>query len=152
MRMKKNWFKILLLLISTILVVLGIYKFFVKEKRQEEISYIEILHDGTKRNTSQYLKEKKIINGIELSDMELIEKNDGTIEFSAIAKNIITEKIDSYMLQIKLLSNDNQTITNTYVSVMNLEPNDTLAINGIIEKIDISKVYNTEIIKLESVK
>ncbi len=152
MKRKVNWLKMLLLLVIVILSIIGIYKLFTKEKKPDEVNYIETLQDGTKRNTSEKLKETKTINGIELRNIELVEKTDGTIELSATAKNVITEKIDTNMLQIKLLSKDNETIGSTYISVMNLEPNNTLSINGIIEKIDISKVYNAEIVKLESAK
>lgn len=152
MKKRVNWPKLLLVLIIVILVIIGIFKFFTKEKNSDDISYAETLQDGTKQNISQKLKESKNIDGIELSNIELIQKSDGTIEFSAKAKNTTSKNIDTNMLQVKLLSKDNQLIGNIYISVINLAPNNTSGIKGSAKGFDISKVYSTEIIKLKSVK
>lgn len=152
MKRKKNWLKIVMFIIIIALVIFGAFKLFTRDKNDKNIGYVETLEDGSKRNTSEKLKEKQNINGIEISNIQLTEGTDGTITFSATAKNIITEEIESYMFQINLLSDSSEVLGTTYISITNLEPNDTTSVNGIMENIDISKVYNTEIIKLEKVQ
>ncbi len=152
MKRKVNWLKILLTLIIIILIIISVYKFFTKEKHPDEVNYIETLQDGTKRNTSENLKETKTINGIELSNIELLEKTDGTIELSATAKNTTAETTNTNMIQVKLLSKDNQTIGNIYVSVSSLGPNSTMGVKGTMKEIDISKVHSAEIKRISAVK
>ena len=150
MKKKKNWLKIIIVFAIILLAIFGIYKLCTRGKESNNVGYIETLEDGTKRNTSEKLKETYTVNGIQINNMELTENTDGTIVFSAIAKNVITEKIDIYMLQVKFLNENQEEIGNTFMSVMNLESNDTCSINGVVENIDISKVYSAEIVKLEA--
>ncbi len=150
MKKKKNWPRIIIAFVVMLLAIFGIYKLCTREKDSNSIGYMEILEDGTKRNTSEKLKETYTVNGIQINNMELIENTDGTITFSAIAKNVITEKIDIYMLQVNFLNENQEEIGTTFISVTNLKSNNTCSIKGIVENIDISKVYSAEIIKLES--
>lgn len=151
MRKSKNKLIVPIIIVIVILVVIGIFKLFTKDKdTPENVSYAETLQDGTKINTSEKLKETKTIDGIELKDIELKEQSDGTAKISAIAKNTTEETISMNLVQVKLVSNDGQLIQNAYISITNLGPNAEMSVSGVVTNVDVSKVYNAEIQKLQA--
>lgn len=74
-----------------------------KEQNKEiEEKYIQILEDGTRKNTSSKLHESKEFDGMEISNFQLTEKNNVTLLLGTIT-NTSNETKGGYPVTIKII-------------------------------------------------
>lgn len=143
---------ILILLIITIIVAI----IFIKSKNkktnteiQEEqqgtqsSEYVQQFEDGTKQSTSPKLNETKKVGDIEISGIQIIEKN-GIATLTANVKNNSSATKKEFPLTIKLLNKSGEVIETLGAYVGTIKSGET---RGIIASInmDISEVYDISI-------
>ena len=84
-----------------------------KETNTEEEEYVNVLEDGTRQNTSEKLKETKTIDGMEISDIQLTEKDNVTLLLGTIT-NTTNETRGGYPVNVQIVDEEgNEIITIT---------------------------------------
>ena len=110
---------------------------------QEE--FVNILEDGTKYNTSEKLQETKKIEGIEISDMQLTQKDNVTLLLGTITNTSDTTQ-GVYPVAIKVMDKDGNEITTIVAYIGTLEPGKTTQLNT-SKTIDCVNAYDLSITK-----
>lgn len=93
---------------------------------QEE--FLSVLEDGTKINTSQKLKETKKIEGMEISNLQITEKDDVTVLLGTITNTSETTQ-GGYTVEIKILDKQGEEMTTVSAYIGTLEPGKTTQLN-----------------------
>ena len=88
---------------------------------QVEEEFVQITESGTKVNTSEKLAEKKVVNNIEFTDIQLTEKNGETL-LIATATNTGSEKSEMFAVSVTFLDENGGTIKTIPGLVAPLEP------------------------------
>ena len=134
---------IILLSISVLYLVLN------KEKKEEnkelEENYVQILEDGTKQNTSSKLLEPKEIDGLEITDLNLIESNNLT-RLTGIITNKTEEKKGEYIINIIFVNKNGEELTNLETYVKGLEPGESTLLDT-STTFDYTNAYDIKITK-----
>lgn len=86
--------------------------------------YVQMTEDGTKVNTSEKLGEKKTVNNIEFTDIQLTE-NDGETLLIATVRNTGSVKTEMFAVSITLLDENGKEIKTIPGLVAPLEPGAT---------------------------
>ena len=89
-----------------------------------EEEFVQTTESGTKVNTSEKLAEKKVVNNIEFTDIQLTER-DGETLLIATVKNAGTEKSELFEVRITLLDENGGEIKTIPGLVAPLEPEAT---------------------------
>ena len=110
----------ILVVITIILIIVAIVrdnakKDKEKEEKQEENQvvqeeYVQLLEDGTKFNTSNKLKETKIIEGMELTNIQLTEKDNETLLLGTLT-NVSDTTQGGYLVDVKIVDREGNEIT-----------------------------------------
>ena len=134
---------IILLSISVLYLVLNKEK----EKENEELAenYVQILEDGTKQNTSSKLLEPKEIDGLEITDLNLIESNNLT-RLTGIITNKTEEKKGEYIINIIFVNKNGEELTNLETYVKGLEPGESTLLDT-STTFDYTNAYDIKITK-----
>ena len=106
---------------------------------------MNILEDGTKYNTSEKLQETKKIEGIEISDMQLTQKDNVTLLLGTITNTSDTTQ-GGYPVAIKVMDKDGNEITTIVAYIGTLEPGKTTQLNT-SKTIDCVNAYDLSITK-----
>lgn len=106
--------------------------------QQEEI--IEVLEDGTKFNTSKKIKETKTIDGMEITNIQLTEKNNQTVLLGRITNNT-KEKKGGYAVNITMLDKDGNKVVVLVGYIKELQPGESTALN-VTATLDYSNSYD----------
>lgn len=80
-----------------------------KESNRVEERYVQLLEDGTRKNTSSKLHETKKIDGMEISNFQLTEKNNVTLLLGTIT-NTSSETKGGYPVIIKVMDEQGKEI------------------------------------------
>ena len=93
-------------------------------QKEEEEKFVQVTEDGTKVNTSEKLAEKKVVNNIEFTDIQLTA-NDGETVLIAAVKNTGDAKTEMFAVNITLLDEKGGEIKTIPGLVAPLEPGAT---------------------------
>ena len=133
--MRKSEIKMILIITLIGLIIVGGIIIWSKTKNgpseQEEAqneTYVEVLEDGTKLNTSEKLHETKIIDGIELSNLQLTEKNNVSLILGTV-RNVSNTTKGGYPIKVKIIDNEGQEIITIEAYLTQLEPGETAQFN-----------------------
>lgn len=121
MKKKEKRMIAILVAITVVVIMLAIWMTNAKEpkeevKRQEAKvesteENIEVLEDGTRLNTSNKLRETKKINGMEISNFQLTEKDNVTLLLGTVT-NTSNTKQGGYPVNVKIVDEQgNEMIT-----------------------------------------
>lgn len=153
--MKKNEKRMILILL--VILIIAIIIFIVnknkKENNKEENindnitteEFVEVLEDGTKANTSKELKRKKEIEGLEITNIQLTEREGQTVLLANITNS--TEKDTEVIgINIVILDKKGEEIVKIPGAIPPLKTRETKQLNiGITE--DYANAYNFRVEK-----
>ncbi len=126
---RKEKLMITLLIIITIIAIAMFIKMKsgkkedIKEQESKEET-VKILEDGTKLSTSSRLNEKKKFNGMEITNIQLTEKENVTLLLGTIT-NTSTTKQGDYPVDITAVDKNNKDIITISAYVPPLEPGES---------------------------
>ena len=86
-----------------------------------EEDYVQTTESGTKVNTSEKLAEKKVVNNIEFTDIQLTEKNGQTLLIATVT-NTSDTKSEMFEVRVTLLDENGGEIKTIPGLVAPLEP------------------------------
>lgn len=89
---------------------------------------VKVLEDGTKLNTSNKLKQSKKINGLEISNLQLTEKNNVSVLLGTV-KNVTDTKQGGYRINVKIVDEQGNEIITVGAIIGELEPGETTEFN-----------------------
>ena len=149
MKDKKFWIVVgVVILLMIILIVKGNKdknQNVIQESQTEVEEFVNTLSDGTKVNTSNKLAETKIIDGLEVSNIRLTEKNNLS-KILATVKNPTTQEKGGYAVTIKLLDKNGETIKEIESYIDKVKSEDTVTLNT-AATVDFANAYDFTITK-----
>ena len=103
----------------------------IEEQKNETIEnntvveeFVEVLEDGTRLNTSSKLDETKKFEGLEISNLQITEKDNVTLLLGTIT-NVSQTKQGGYPINIKLIDKDGNEIITIVAIIGELEPGES---------------------------
>lgn len=152
MKDKKFWIAVGVLIILMIFLIVKV-KSKGKDKNQDIIQenqtkveeFVNTLSDGTKVNTSNKLAETKIIDGLEVSNIRLTEKNNLS-KILATVKNPTTQDKGGYAVTIKLLDKNGDVLKEIEAYIDKVKAGDTVTLNT-AATVDFANAYDFTITK-----
>ena len=99
------------------------------EENEEENNMSYKLEDGTRLNVSDKLSEAKKFEGMEISDIQITEKDNLTVLLAKIT-NISNEKQGGYVINIKIIDEQGEEIKTVPFLVKELKPGETTQLNA----------------------
>ncbi len=155
--MKKQEMKFIGILILIGVITIAIIYFCTKPKKEENNiekpvtqnekveEYVQVLEDGTKYNTSTKLKEPKIVEGLEISNIQLTYKNGQSVVLADVV-NTKNEKSKLIAVELILLDKDGNEIEKTQGLIEPLNAGAKTQLNMGLSK-DCANAYNFTIVK-----
>lgn len=147
--MTKNGKKFMIVVaIIVVLLIIGsvIFTVTIPKKRKgmvksaDEDKYVNVLSDGTKENTSEKLKEDKNFDGLDITEIKLIENNQLTKLTGIITNN--TDKIKGdYTAKIIFVDSKNNELSEMGFYIKQLQPGESTVLNA-STTFDYSNAYN----------
>lgn len=138
MKKKEKKMIAILVAITVVVIMIAIWMTNAKEpkeevKRQEAKvesteEKVEVLEDGTRFNTSNKLKETKKINGMEISNFQLTEKDNVTLLLGTVT-NTSSEKQGGYPVNVKIIDEQGNEIITVGAYLGELEPGESTQFN-----------------------
>lgn len=138
--MKKKEKKMIAILVAITVVVIMIAIWMTNSKEpKEEVKRqeakvesteenIEVLEDGTRLNTSNKLKETKKINGMEISNFQLTEKDNVTLLLGTVT-NTSSTKQGGYPVNVKIMDEQGNEMITVGAYLGELEPGESTQFN-----------------------
>ena len=132
--MKKSEIRMIVIILIVGLIVIGVMLATrgTNKKGEEttdtEESYTEVLEDGTRINTSEKTKKTKTVEGLEISNLQITEKDNVTIMLGTIT-NKSTETKEDITLKIKILDRNGKEITTVENYIGKLEAGKSTQLN-----------------------
>ncbi len=115
----------------------------VEENKVEE--FVKVQLDGSKVNISEELSKTKIIEGLEISNIRLIENNNVS-QVLAEVKNPTNGPLGDFSIGIIILDKEGNEITRIGGYIDRVEAGDTVELNSSATS-DFANAYNLKIIK-----
>lgn len=116
-------------------------------EKQMQNEYTTIQEDGTKVNTSSKLSETKILEGLEISNIKLTEKDNAT-EIIADIKNTTNKEVEGFYTLMTFLDKDGKTIVQITGYIPTIEANGKGTLNTKSGD-KFSNAYDIKIVKAE---
>ena len=132
--MKKSEIKMIVIILIVGLIVIGVMLATRgtnkkgEETTETEESYTEVLEDGTRINTSEKTKKTKTVEGLEISNLQITEKDNVTIMLGTIT-NKGKETKEDITLKIKILDRNGKEITTVENYIGKLEVGKSTQLN-----------------------
>ena len=149
-KLKLNKFRVIVFAIVAVIVIIvsivAIAKFVQNINTNPETKYVKILEDGTKVNTSKKLAQTKNIDGIEIKDITLKEKNNVT-ELEATAVNTTDSLKEELKVNIEFLNDKNEVVAKIFGYISKLQPGESTKIRT-QTTLDFANSYNISITKI----
>lgn len=131
----------ILIAITVIVILIAIGMNYKQEEKKLEIETknqgnvvenqeknVELLEDGTRLNTSNKLKETKKINGMEISNFQLTEKDNVTLLLGTVT-NTSNTKQGGYPVNVKIIDEQGNEIITVGAYLGELEPGESTQFN-----------------------
>ncbi len=150
MKNKKVWIFVLVIIVLIILLLIKVNSnkggnIIDEQKIARDEEFVEVKSDGTKINTSNKLAETKMIDGLEVSNIRLTEKNN-TSRILATVKNTSGVQKGGYAVKIVLLNKQGQTIKEIEAYIDKVASGDTVTLNT-AATVDFANAYDFTITK-----
>ncbi len=95
-----------------------------EENQVQDEEYVEVLEDDTRLNTSDKLQETKIFDEMEISNIQLTEKDNMTVLLGTIKNNSSTVK-GGYPVNITVLDKSGNEIITVAAYIKELQPGES---------------------------
>ena len=115
----------------------------VEENKVEE--FVEVQEDGSKVNTSEELKKTKTIDGLEISNIRLVENNNVS-QVVADIKNPTNKTLGDFPVDIIVKDKEGKKITTIGAYIDKVNPGETVELNASATS-DFANAYDFEIVK-----
>lgn len=151
--MKKNEKRMIVILIA-ITIIATIIFIMMNNKKEEKVEkenvmleeeYVGVLEDGTRLNISDKLKETKIIEGMEITDFQLTEKDNVTLLLGKVTNTSSTIQ-GGYSVNVKMVDKQGNEIITIVGFLKLLEPGESTQFNT-SATFDYVNAYDFEITK-----
>jgi len=120
-----------------------------KENKQEENivteKYVEVLEDGTKLNKSNKLKEIKKIEGMEITGIQLTNK-DGVSRIIAVVTNMTNQEIELTPIKLTLYDDKNKVLEEVNGLISPMKAGESVQLNMGIS-VDYANAYDFKVEK-----
>lgn len=144
-----------LLIITIVIVILVVVAFFIFKKKDttpkvrpsETEEFVSILEDGTKQNTSNKLAETKEIEGLEISNIRLTEK-DGLTLLLADVRNPGNKDNGDFGVDIKLVDKEGNELATIGGYIDSVKVGETVTLNITVTS-SLANSYDFEVKKAE---
>lgn len=107
--------------------------------------FVQTLDSGVRVNTSDKLHETKSIDGLQISDFTLTQRDNTTLLLGTI-KNVSSSTKGGYPIDIKVIDKDNQELITISGYINELAPGETSQLN-VSTTLDYVNAYDFEITK-----
>lgn len=163
MKNKKKIIGMIICILIVILLIIGILMHNKTKREDEELKnqngdanyedqqdapdeeFVINLEDGTKLNISPKLNETKILDGMEIKNMQLTYKN-GQTQLLADVTNTTSEKIPETLISIIFKDKENNEIVTLDSIISSAEPGQTVQLNA-NSSLNYCNPYDVEFIK-----
>ena len=108
-----------------------------------EENYVEVLDDGTKLNVSDKIKETKTIEGLEISNVQITEKNNLT-QILGTVRNTLSVKQEGFLANLSIVNSKGEELTKVQVYIGPLEPGASRQLNT-MAVFDYTNAYDLKI-------
>ena len=132
--MKKSEIRMIIIILIVGLIIVGVVALTGKNKKENgetskvEESYAEVLEDGTRINKSENAKKVKEIEGLEISNLQVTEKDNVTVMLGTVT-NKSNETKEDITLKIKILDKEGKEITTVRNYIGKIEPGKSTQLN-----------------------
>ena len=116
----------------------------VEENKVEE--FVEVQEDGSKVNTSEELKKTKTIEGLEISNIRLVENNNVS-QVVADVTNSTNGTLGDFPVEIIVLDKEGNEITRIGGYIDRVNAGETVELNASATS-DFANAYDFEIVKM----
>ena len=148
--MKKGEIRMIIIILIVGLVIIGVMlatrgnkKEGNESKKEEEESYAEVLEDGTRINTSNKTQKVKKVEGLEISNLQVTEKDNVTTMLGTVTNKSNETKKD-ITLKIKIKDKEGKEITTVDNYIGKLEPGKSTQLNS-STTFDYVEMYDYEV-------
>ena len=115
-----------------------------EENKVEE--FVEVQENGSKVNTSEELKKTKTIDGLEISNIRLVENNNVS-QILADITNLTNETLGDFPVDIIVRDKEGNEITTIGGYIDKVNPGETAQLNASATS-DFANAYDFEIVKM----
>ncbi len=147
--------KIIILIIVAVLIIGGITLLARNKGENENQSggnetntpveeFVDVLDDETKLNTSEQLHKTKMLDGLEISDLQLTERENDTVLLGTV-KNT-TSAVQTAVFNITLIDNTGKEITTIPAYIEGLKPGESTELN-VSTALDYANAYDFKLSK-----
>ena len=132
--MKKSEIRMIIIILIVGLIIIGVVALTGKNKKEDgetskaEESYAEVLEDGTRINKSEKAKKVKEVDGLEISNLQVTEKDNVTVMLGTVT-NKSNETKEDITLKIKILDKEGKEITTVRNYIGKIEPGKSTQLN-----------------------
>ena len=150
---KKKIIIAIVVIVAIVLVIWGISSVLqpsIQKGNDEVGEFVIIAEDGTKVNTSEQLKKDKTVEGLQLTNITLKQK-DGLSSLTAEVKNNTGEDMSSFKVRLTILNKDGGVIRQIVGSVPAVANEQTGAMEAQVTE-DISNAYDFRIEKIGEIE
>ena len=132
--MKKSEIRMITIILIVGLIIIGVVALTGKSKKESgeaskvEESYAEVLEDGTRINKSEKAKKVKEVEGLEISNLQVTEKDNVTVMLGTVT-NKSNETKEDITLKIKILDKEGKEITTVRNYIGKIEPGKSTQLN-----------------------
>ena len=96
----------------------------IEEENKAEEEFVQVLEDGTRLNTSEQMKKTKTIDGVEISDIQVTEKDNVTLILGT-ATNVSGVRTEAIPIKVTVLDKNGNEIITIRALVGELEPGES---------------------------
>jgi len=107
--------------------------------------FVEVQEDGSKLNVSEQLSKTKVVDGLELTNIRVVENNNVT-QVTADIKNPTDKTLGDFPVDIKVLDKSGKEIATIGGFIDRVAPGETAELNA-SATVDFANAYDFEVIK-----
>ncbi len=154
--MKDSEKKMIIILIIVAVLIIGGITLLTRNKGKNENQsggnetntpveeFVDVLDDETKLNTSEQLHKTKMLDGLEISDLQLTERENDTVLLGTV-KNT-TSAVQTAVFNITLIDNTGKEITTIPAYIEGLKPGESTELN-VSTALDYANAYDFKLSK-----
>ena len=153
--MKDSEKKMIIILIIVAVLIIGGILLLTRNRRNEEPAggnetnepveeFVQVLDDGTKLNTSEELHKTKMLDGLEISDLQLTERGNETVLLGTVRNT--TDAVQTSVFNITLIDKTGSEITTLQAYIEGLQPGASTELN-VSTTLDYANAYDFRVSK-----
>ena len=153
--MKDSEKKMIIILIIVAVLIIGGILLLTRNRRSEEPAggnetnepveeFVQVLDDGTKLNTSEELHKTKMLDGLEISDLQLTERGNETVLLGTVRNT--TDAVQTSVFNITLIDKTGSEITTLQAYIEGLQPGASTELN-VSTTLDYANAYDFRVSK-----